>query len=74
MTIHFVLDERLEMLRNTLRQAAVHSPSKRTRWAAKACLDAPDGTTLLRLVQSLSCSYAPGLRRAVATFWEIENA
>lgn len=71
---NFAVDERLELLRDQLRQAAVHSPSSRTRWAAAACLNAPDATTMLRLVKSLSCTYAPGLRRAVAEFWEPEHA
>lgn len=70
----FVLDERLETLRDKLRQAAVHSASHRTRWAAQACLEARDITSMLRIVQSLSCTYAPGLRRAVAEFWEKTDA
>lgn len=64
------MDDRLEELRDKLRQAAVHSPSLRTRWAAAAALEQPSDLALLRLTQSMSCSYAPGLRKAVDAYWE----
>jgi hypothetical protein len=64
-----VVDERLETLRDALRQAAIHSSSARTRWAAQACLDAPSPLAIVRVAQSLSCSYAPGLRRLTADYW-----
>lgn len=69
MTIHFVLDERLETLRDALRQAAVHSPSERTRNAAGAALEQPTNLQLLRVCQSLSCDYAPALKRLIAEYW-----
>lgn len=64
------MNERLEELRDKLRQAAVHSPSSRTRWAAAAALEQPSDLALLRLTQSMSCSYAPGLKQAVDAYWE----
>ena len=68
------MDDRLEELRDKLRQAAVHSPSSRTRWAAAAALEQPSDLALLRLTQSMSCSYAPGLRKAVHDYWENSHA
>lgn len=64
-----VINERLEMLRDKLRQAAVHSPSARTRNAATAALEQPSDINLLRVTQSLSCSYAPALKRLVADYY-----
>ena len=64
-----VINERLEMLRDKLRQAAVHSPSARTRNAASAALEQPSDINLLRVTQSLSCSYAPALKRLVADYY-----
>lgn len=63
-----IINERLELLRDKLRQAAVHSPSARTRNAATAALEQPSDINLLRVVSSLSCSYAPALRRLVAEY------
>lgn len=63
-----VINERLELLRDKLRQAAVHSPSARTRNAASAALEQPSDINLLRVVSSLSCSYAPALKRLVAEY------
>ncbi len=68
------MDDRLEELRDKLRQAAVHSPSSRTRWAAAAALEQTSDLALLRLTQSMSCSYAPGLKRAVEAYWENAHA
>lgn len=70
-TTHF--DERLELLRDKLRQAAVHSPSSRTRWAAQACLEQPNATTMIRVTQSLSRAYAPRLKRMVADYWHVNK-
>jgi hypothetical protein len=70
----FVFDERLETLRDALRQAAVHSPSSRTRWAAEACLEQPDPVKMVRLTQSLSCAYAPRLRALVSDYWTGDRA
>lgn len=67
--LEHVLDERLETLRDKLRQAAVHSPSARTRNAASADLEQPSDINLLRVVSSLSCSYAPALKRLVADYY-----
>ena len=64
-----VLDERLEMLRDKLRQAAVHSPSARTRYAAEAALEQPSDINLVRVATSLSCSYAPALKRLVSDYY-----
>lgn len=69
MTAHFVLDERLETLRDALRQAAVHSSSARTRNAAAAALEQPSDMSLLRVCTSLSCGYAPAPRRLIADYW-----
>lgn len=69
----FVFDERLETLRDALRNAAVHSPSSRTRWAAQACLEQPTATMMLRMTQSLSCSYAPRLKRLVKDYWHTKK-
>lgn len=64
-----IINERLETLRDKLRQAAVHSPSARTRNAASAALEQPSDINLLRVTQSLSCSYAPALKRLVADYY-----
>jgi hypothetical protein len=66
--LKMIINERLELLRDKLRQAAVHSPSARTRNAATAALEQPSDINLLRVVSSLSCSYAPALRRLVAEY------
>ena len=66
---NYQVDERLETLRDALRQAAIHSPSARTRWAAQACLDAPNPLAIVRVAQSLSCNYAPALRKLTADYW-----
>lgn len=63
-----VINERLETLRDKLRQAAVHSPSAHTRYAAEAALEQPSDINLLRVAQSLSCGYAPALRRLVSEY------
>lgn len=63
-----IINERLELLRDKLRQAAVHSPSARTRYAAEAALEQPSDINLVRVTQSLSCSYAPALRQLVAEY------
>lgn len=68
------MDDRLEELRDKLRQAAVHSPSSRTRWAAAAALEQTSDLALLRLTQSMSCSYAPGLKKAVEQYWRTADA
>lgn len=65
----FVFDERLELLRDALRNAAVHSPSSRTRWTCEAALRQQDAITMVRVTQSLSCAYAPRLRRMVKDYW-----
>ncbi len=70
----FVFDERLELLRDALRNAAVHSPSSRTRWACEAALRQPDVITMIRVTQSLSCAYAPRLRAMVKDYWHKEKA
>jgi len=67
------IDERLELLRDKLRQAAAHSPSSRTRWAAQACLEQPNAVTMVRMTQSLSCAYAPALKRAIADYWHTQR-
>lgn len=69
----FVLDERLETLRDALRNAAVHSPSSRTRWACEAALRQPDAITMIRVTQSLSCAYAPRLKRLVKDYWHTQK-
>jgi hypothetical protein len=63
-----VINERLELLRDNLRQAAVHSPSARTRYAAEVAMEQPSDIDLLRVTQSLSCTYAPALRRLVSEY------
>ena len=63
-----IINERLELLRDKLRQAAVHSPSARTRNAAGTALEQPSDINLLRVTQSLSCTYAPALRRLVSEY------
>lgn len=67
-TTEHVLDERLETLRDKLSQAAVHSPSARTRHVAEAALKQPSDINLVRVVQSLSCTYAPALKRLVSEY------
>lgn len=66
--LNHALDERLELLRDKLRQAAVHSPSARTRNAAPAALEQPSDINLVRVATSLSCTYAPALKRLVSEY------
>ena len=70
----YAIDERFEILRDGLRQAATHSSCKRTRWAAQAALEQPNGLNLLRVTHNLSCSYARGLLPIVKEFWGRNNA
>lgn len=69
----FVIDEPLELLRDKLRQAAVHSPSERTREAAADALEKPFDLRLIRLVQAATCSYAPELRMFIAHYWRSQQ-
>jgi hypothetical protein len=67
------VDVRLETLRDKLRQAAIHSPSPRTRWAAAAALQQSDADAIVQIVSSLSCTYAPALRRLAAEHWRYSS-
>lgn len=71
--MNITVDDRFEVLKDKLRQAAVHSPSPRTRWAAQACLEASEPLAIVRMVQSLSCTYAPALRKLTAEFWRYSS-
>lgn len=65
-----MLNERLELLRCDLLQAAIFSPDATTRMACDLALDAPSPRLLDDVVAIASCQYAPKLRASIAAFRE----
>jgi hypothetical protein len=63
------VNAKLELLRHGLRQAAIFSPSQRTRWACDAALQQQSPIAMLRVTQSLSCEYAPRLRSLIDDYY-----
>lgn len=65
-----MLNERLEVMRSDLRQAAIFSPDATTRMACDLALDAPAPRLLDDVIAIASCEYAPKLRASITALRE----
>lgn len=63
-----MLNERLEVMRGDLRQAAIFSPDATTRMACDLALDEPSPRLLDDVLAIASCEYAPKLQASIAAF------
>lgn len=61
--------DNIEIIRSALQQAAVHSPDELTRDACELAMREPGMATFLIVSQTVSCSYAPKLRRLIMDHW-----